>query len=66
MDRLIVACVQERMRVFARLEDYRHELQRFLRIAQYKHASLVIFSRIGRHNAGAAVIAGFPVGIVKT
>jgi len=47
MDRLIVAAVQERMRVFAKVEHYRHELQRFLRVAQHKHAALVIFPELG-------------------
>lgn len=47
MDRLIVASVQERMRVFAKVEHYRHELQRFLRVAQHKHAALVVFPELG-------------------
>lgn len=46
-ERVIVACVQQRMRVFATVDDYRNELHRFLRIAQHKHASLVIFPELG-------------------
>lgn len=47
MDQLIVASVQQRMRVFATVDDYRVELQRFLRIARHKHAALVIFPELG-------------------
>lgn len=47
MERLITASVQQRMRVFATLDDYESELQRFLRIAQHKQASLVIFPELG-------------------
>lgn len=47
MERLIVASVQQRIRVFATLDNYRSELQRFLRIAQHKHAALVIFPELG-------------------
>jgi len=46
-ERVIVACVQQRMRVFATIDHYRNELHRFLRIAQHKHASLVIFPELG-------------------
>ncbi|MEZ4676193.1 MAG: nitrilase-related carbon-nitrogen hydrolase [Caldilineaceae bacterium] len=47
MDRLIIASVQQQMRVFATVADYRMELQRFLRIAQHKHASLAVFPELG-------------------
>jgi len=47
MDQLIVASVQQRMRIFATVDDYRAELQRFLRIAHHKHAALVIFPELG-------------------
>ncbi len=47
MDQLIVASVQQRMRIFATVDDYRVELQRFLRIARHKHAALVIFPELG-------------------
>lgn len=47
MDRLIIASVQQRIRVFATLDNYRNELRRFLRIAQHKHASLIVFPELG-------------------
>lgn len=46
MDRLIVACVQQRMRLPETLDDYREDLRRFLRIAQTKRARLVIFPEL--------------------
>jgi len=46
-ERLIVACVQQCMRVFATVGDYQNELHRFLRIAQHKHAALAIFPELG-------------------
>ncbi len=46
MDRLIVACVQQRMRLPETLDDYREDLRRFLRIAETKRARLVIFPEL--------------------
>lgn len=46
MDRLMVACVQERMRLPETLEDYREDLRRFLRIAATKRAGLVVFPEL--------------------
>ena len=46
MDRLIVACVQQRMRLPETLDDYREDLRRFLRIAETKQARLVVFPEL--------------------
>lgn len=43
---VVVACVQQRLRIYANLAEYRIDLQRFLRIAQHKHAQLVIFPEL--------------------
>ena len=46
MDRLIVACVQQRVRLPETLDDYREDLRRFLRIAATKRARLVVFPEL--------------------
>lgn len=65
MDRLTVACVQERMRVFATVEHYRNELQRFLRIAQHKQASLVIFPELGGTMLVPPLLRNFRLTLLK-
>ena len=47
MERLIVACVQQRMRLPETLADYGEDLRRFLRIAVTKRARLVVFPELG-------------------
>lgn len=46
MDRLTVACVQQRMRLPVTLDEYRDGLRRFLRAAENKRARLVIFPEL--------------------
>ncbi len=46
MDRLTVACVQQRMRLPVTLDEYRDGLRRFLRAAENKRAQLVIFPEL--------------------
>jgi len=46
VEEVVVACIQQRLRIYATLEDYRIDLHRFLRIAQHKHAQLVIFPEL--------------------
>jgi predicted amidohydrolase len=43
MDKPIVATVQQQMRVFEKPEDYQEDIFRYMRMAQAKNASLVIF-----------------------
>jgi predicted amidohydrolase len=47
VDRVTVACVQQRMRLHATIGEYREDLQRFLRVAQNKQAQLAIFPELG-------------------
>jgi predicted amidohydrolase len=47
LDRYIVACVQQRLRLPATLEDYRENLRRFLRAAETKRARLIVFPELG-------------------
>lgn len=46
MDQVTVASIQQRMRLYDSIADYRADLQRFLRVAQNKHAQLVVFPEL--------------------
>lgn len=46
MDRVTVASIQQRMRLYDTIADYRADLQRFLRVAQNKQAQLVVFPEL--------------------
>lgn len=46
MDRVTVASIQQRMRLYETIADYRADLQRFLRVAQNKQAQLVVFPEL--------------------
>ena len=46
MDRFTVACVQQRLRLPATLDEYQEGLRRFLRAAAHRHARLVIFPEL--------------------
>jgi predicted amidohydrolase len=46
VERVTVASVQQRMRLYDTVADYRADLQRFLRIAQAKQAQLVVFPEL--------------------
>lgn len=46
MDRLIIACIQQRMRLPLTIENYEDDLRRFLRIAEKKNARLVVFPEL--------------------
>lgn len=50
-EKLIVACVQQRIRLPQTLEEYEDDIRRFLRIAESKHARLVVFPEL----AGMAI-----------
>lgn len=43
MDRIIVATIQQQMRVFDKHEDYQEDIYRYMRMAQAKNTNLVIF-----------------------
>ena len=47
MDRVTVACVQQRLRLPATLDEYREDLRCFLRAAQVKNVRLVVFPELG-------------------
>ncbi|MEZ4711368.1 MAG: nitrilase-related carbon-nitrogen hydrolase [Caldilineaceae bacterium] len=43
MERLVVASIQQRMRLPRDIDEYREDLRRFMRIAEKKNARLVVF-----------------------
>jgi predicted amidohydrolase len=43
---MTVACVQQRMRLYTTLDEYRADVRRFLRVAQTKKAHLVVFPEL--------------------
>lgn len=47
MERLTVACVQQRLHVPATMDEYREALRRYLRVAANRHAGLVAFPELG-------------------
>ncbi len=54
-DKLVVACVQQRMRLPHTVDDFRNDLTRFMRAAQNKNARLVVFPEL------AGLMAALPL-----
>lgn len=65
MDRLIVACVQQRMRLPQTVEDYKNDLRRFLRIAEKKNARLVIFPELAGTMLVPPLLQDFRTSLLK-
>ena len=65
MQKLTVACVQQRMRLPATIEDYRTDLQRFMRAAQNKHARLVVFPELAGALLTLPMLAGVRTNLLK-
>lgn len=65
MDRLTVACVQQRMRVPATLDEYRDYLRRFLRVAQNRNAELVLFPELGGTMAATSILDDLRSNLLK-
>ena len=65
MDKLIVACIQQRLRLPQSLDDHRRDLQRFLRAAQNKHARLVVFPELAGMMLALPLLADFRSGLLK-
>jgi len=64
-DNIVVACVQQRLRVYATLDEYRTDLRRFLRIAQHKHACLVIFPELAGVMLGPPLLRSQRITMLK-
>ncbi|RME65251.1 MAG: hypothetical protein D6790_02110 [Caldilineae bacterium] len=65
METLIVACVQQKMRLPQTLEDHRQDLRRFLRLAVNKQARLVIFPELAGMMVAPPLLAGFQASLLK-
>lgn len=46
MEKLIVACVQPRMRVFDTIEDYIDDIRRYMNVAIHQDAELIVFPEL--------------------
>ncbi len=65
MDTAIVACAQQRLRLHASLEDYRHDCIRFLRMAQSKGVSLVVFPELSGVMAAVPRLPGVRASLLR-
>ncbi len=65
IDRLVVACVQQRIRVPQSIAEYQEDLRRFLRIADSKKARLVVFPELAGMSMMLPLLAGFQAGLFK-
>ncbi len=65
MERLIVACIQQQMRLPQTLEEYREDMRRFLRAAANKRARLVIFPELAGVMVIPSLLSGFQADLLK-
>lgn len=65
-DDIVVACIQQRLRIYANLEEYRTDLQRFLRIAQHKHAQLVVFPELAGVMLAPPLLRTYRLAMLKS
>ena len=64
-EKLIVACVQQRIRLPQSLEEFEDDVRRFLRIAESKHARLVVFPELAGMAITLPPLAGFHATLLK-
>ncbi len=64
-EKLIVACVQQRIRLPQSLEEFEDDVRRFLRIAESKHARLVVFPELAGMAITLPLLAGFHATLLK-
>lgn len=65
MDRVIVATIQQQMRVFERQEDYQEDVFRYMRMAQAKNANLVIFPALSPVMLVPPLVSSPRLGLMK-
>lgn len=65
MEKLIVACVQQRMRLPETVDEYREDLRRFLRAAANKRARLVIFPELAGMMTAPPLLRGTQATLFK-
>ena len=65
MDKVIVACVQQRLRLHEDLDGCRRDLARFLRTAQAKKAQLIVFPELLGTMAVSPLLQGLRAGLLR-
>ncbi len=65
MDTIVVACAQQRLRLYESLDDYRRDCVRFLRMAQSKGASLVVFPEMSGVMAAVPHLPGVRASLLR-
>mgnify|MGYP005839073869 CR=1 FL=1 len=66
MAKVIVACVQQRMRIYESHEEYRQDVHRFLQMAVSKGALLAVFPELSGLMLAPPLISGLRVGLLRT
>ena len=64
-ERIVVACVQQRMHLPLTLDEYREDLRRFMRVAVNKQARLVIFPELGGVMVAPPILRDFRSLLLK-
>ena len=65
MKTLIVACIQQKMRLPQTLEEYQEDLRRFLRAAENKRARLVVFPELAGVMVIPPLLGGFQANLLQ-
>lgn len=65
MEIAVVACAQQRLRLHESMEDYRRDCVRFLRMAQSKGASLIVFPELSGLMATAPRLPGVRARLLR-
>ena len=65
MERLVVASIQQRMRLPRDVDEYREDLRRFMRIAEKKNARLVVFPALAGSLAALPLLTDARSGMAK-
>jgi predicted amidohydrolase len=65
MDRVVVASVQQQMRVFEKQEDYQEDVFRYMRMAQSKGARLVVFPALSPVMLVPPLVSSPRLGLLK-
>ncbi|GIV79120.1 MAG: hypothetical protein KatS3mg050_3514 [Litorilinea sp.] len=65
VDKLVVACIQQRMRLPWSLEQYQEDLRRFLRVATAKRARLIVFPELAGLMVAPPLLADFKSSLLK-
>jgi predicted amidohydrolase len=66
LEKLIVACVQQRMRLPETVDEYQEDLRRFLRAAANKRARLVIFPELAGMMTAPPLLRGTQATLFKS